>query len=261
MSGESSRRVVAGITVLGAFALMMFLILVVFGFGVALFEVLGLMPIGWIWYLARVLPQIELNWEMIACGLAGLVLGTLMLDRLFKWVWRQGKSESPWRPAWTVCLVTLTLLLFANAMALTGIFHHAGALLRELGTSVHRHAAENEAHGHGRVLYVSLLNYTGDHGGRFPDTLDEIIPDYLDTTRPFLYRPAGAGDERRRFTYIPGHSTQSSASAIILYTPTPPYWRHVVVYLDGRAESITAKQLEADLQLTERVLLGNQPNE
>jgi hypothetical protein len=157
--------------------------------------------------------------------------------------------------------VALTLLLFANATALTGIFHQVGWLFGKHTTLVYdsSRATDNAAGQTARGIYLGVLNYAGDHDGRFPESLDQLVPDYLDNSKPFEYRVLGLdGGEsgRRRFVYVPGLPNTSDASAIVIYTPVPAYRNHMAVYADGSVRTVTAEKLEADLWRTERIILA-----
>jgi hypothetical protein len=227
-------------------------------------QVLFVLAFGWPAYLGRVLPRITLNWEMIACGVAALVLGTWMLDRFLRWAWRSwrpAESTVTWKPASTIGGVALVLLLFANATALTGIFHQVGWLFGKHTPLFYdsSSAIESAASQQARGLWLGLVNYANDHDGKFPDELSQLIPEYFDQPTIFQYRvdrsQLGSPHETRRFAYVRGLTDKSSPTAIVLYTPVPVRRNAIVVQIDGSSRRIPVEELDAELWETEKALL------
>lgn len=98
-----------------------------------LIEVPILLVIGWVHFLAGVLPEVTFRWGYIAETLGVVVVlgvGThLFLGRL----WRQLRAEEaqarPWPVRWSVSLVALGVLLFSATMATVGIGHQVGWMM------------------------------------------------------------------------------------------------------------------------------------
>jgi len=123
------------------------LLLSCLGFGVPIDILLALVA-GWAFYLARVLPQLHVNWSGIATAvicLAGFALG---LHAFLDWCcrpWLNRPEVKPgdlhadvgsvlprrWPRRWTAAIVLLILVSFAKGMAATGIAHQAGWLITE----------------------------------------------------------------------------------------------------------------------------------
>ena len=85
---------------------------------------------GWISYLANVLPKVTVNWGGV--GLLGVCLGLAAAvgHGFCRWLWRGTGHEEPWRPRWTLAGLGGVVLMFAAGMAVTGVAHQTGWLLR-----------------------------------------------------------------------------------------------------------------------------------
>lgn len=89
---------------------------------------------GWIAFLARVVPQITINWSgigmVVVCS--ALVIGGM--HWLGQWLYahwvRQGSPDADvrWRWTWTASLYGGLWLLFLAAMGVTGVVHQVGWL-------------------------------------------------------------------------------------------------------------------------------------
>ena len=117
------------------------------GFGIALllivviFLVLLLVPgivligvrliVGWVLFLARVLPQIQWNWELMMGGVLALMLASVLLHRFLLWFVSAGASKRDWNVRSTVAIVVGILVLFVAATGMTGMVHQFAWLMRE----------------------------------------------------------------------------------------------------------------------------------
>ena len=88
-------------------------------------------------------------------------------------------------------------------------------------------------------IFPALKMYAGDHGGRYPITLQELEPDYLANFETIRYRAPEAG-RRYDWFYIQGLREDSPAHWIVLASPTdqtgtdPAHRGRIAVYNDGR---------------------------
>jgi Tfp pilus assembly major pilin PilA len=91
-----------------------------------------------------------------------------------------------------------------------------------------------------RQVMLASKMYAIDHAGKFPGSLDQLLPDYLDDPR-VLHTPLkpGGGDP---FIYFPGHTEKSSPDAIVLASPVVQSGRRSVATADGAA--LVLKELE-----------------
>jgi hypothetical protein len=116
---------------------MVWTVVVVFVFFIAMmggsfgyFEMGGYLVLGWMGFLQRTLPRIELNWDLIGMGMICLG-GILIISQYFlRWVTasiavRRGtNSHWPWR--WTWCGAGAIGVLFLVGMAVGGAVHQIG---------------------------------------------------------------------------------------------------------------------------------------
>ena len=86
---------------------------------------------GWAAYLNRVLPEAAVRWDGAVIFLAGLVILTLLLHRLFTWLRREMTEGAVWRWRSTGLVVGMILLMFIAGIAMVGITHQAAWLAAE----------------------------------------------------------------------------------------------------------------------------------
>jgi hypothetical protein len=82
---------------------------------------------GWIGFLARVLPELSVNWSVAAIALTAVGLFSLGVH----WVGRTSYRNPAigWRWRWSLSVVLLVFVLFAAGIGLVGIVHQTGWLL------------------------------------------------------------------------------------------------------------------------------------
>ena len=89
----------------------------------ALIQIPYFLIIGWIHYLARVLPMVHVNYGMIFTGMAAYALAVLVSHMVFRCLWHQGSRDRPWRWGWTMCICLLVPVLFGITIAAGGMVH------------------------------------------------------------------------------------------------------------------------------------------
>jgi hypothetical protein len=93
------------------------LFLVLFVLGVGLLEVPFHLLLGWVPYLANVVPQTQVNVELLLCSLGALLLGMAGMQWLMSrlcvpkhWLWR-----------WTLVWCAMLIVMFCTSIAAVGI--------------------------------------------------------------------------------------------------------------------------------------------
>jgi len=99
-------------------------------------EVLFHLAVGWIIYLARVIPQISVNWSGVFTAIICLIALTLGLHRFLQWFYieksKQGEgtqAERVWPVRWTAAFLSVVVLMFVAGIAVVGISHQTAWLL------------------------------------------------------------------------------------------------------------------------------------
>jgi len=91
-----------------------------------------ILVLGWMSFLARVVPQVQWRWDLIAATLAVACLLGVGSHLFLRGLWRRFHAETPearpWPVRWSVSLLTLLVLLFLATMATVGAAHHVGWL-------------------------------------------------------------------------------------------------------------------------------------
>lgn len=134
---------------------------------------LFLFALGWIHFLLRVFPEITWNLSMIASSLAVLAVAIGGLHAIAR------HFRKDWRVRGTLACTGVIGVLFAAAIAVSGVFHQAvwlakGDILGRRGPDSGSYENLGKAH----QLMAGLTAYEVDHE-RFPDSIYELYPDYL----------------------------------------------------------------------------------
>ena len=77
--------------------------------------------------------------------------------------------------------------------------------------------------------------YAQDHGGRYPEKLQDLVPEYLSELR--LYQDK-TGKLLSDWTYFPGYTEASPAKTILIVSPEPIGKYRVVTFQGGSSQAI-----------------------
>ena len=175
---------------------------------------------GWVWYLARVVP----NWNpdpVTVATAVGCLVGLVVGGHLFlRWLYSATSDEPrewPWR--WTLKGVALVVVMFVAGIAVTGLIHQATWLARspeplaknryEYANSASRYNLKQLAYGagtHADVYDGPLPRSTFDPHGRpmhswqtaiLPFIEQDNVFKQIDRAKPWSH-PANAGAMRAR---------------------------------------------------------------
>lgn len=213
----------------------------------------GWLLFGWIFYLGKVLPHMAFNVGFAIDAVVALALALFGLHRVLCWWHGQvGRKETPWRLGWTAKITAMVLLLFGTAIAAVGIVHEVGWFFREKKLI--------EMRGMGKMtqelsslkqIGAGVKLYSIDHGDRFPQELNELVPDYLPEHR-YLFTRARDGEAPQPMLYFPGYTTNDDPKIIILASPRPfegsSDRKRAVVHLDISAVIIKESEFQELMQ-------------
>jgi hypothetical protein len=156
-----NRKVLTGVAV----AVLLLFILACLGMA-APGDALVSLAVGWVFYLIRVLPQVQVSWPGVltaAACLAGLAFG---LHRLL------GSLFPPWPARRTAVLLGLVVLMFVAGITGVGIAHQTAWLLTSpepfLHSSMRDAVARIQLQNNLKQVTLAMHNYAGDNGGRLP---------------------------------------------------------------------------------------------
>ena len=94
--------------------------------------------LGWIWYLARTYPEVQVAPAGVATAIVCLILFVLGSHLLLGWlygaVYRAVDTKSApggerWKWRWTCSLTAVIVLMFVSGMSVVGMTHQLGWLL------------------------------------------------------------------------------------------------------------------------------------
>ena len=141
--------------------------------------------------------------------------------------------------------------LGGKGMAITGIVASFFWLLVSLGLVVVAFPTFNNVRESGyqarnksyaQQIILGCRVYASDNQGNFPDSLDDLYPDYINSKDIFLHKDINSNSER--FVYYPGAAT-GQQRRIVVASPTPIKGELVVGYSDGVIEAIPENEFTA----------------
>lgn len=208
-------------------------------------QFVGVMLFGWIAYLGRVLPQITFNREIALDAAVALVLAVFGLHRMFSWWTTQRREGAKWRFRWTLQIAAMVLLLFATSIAAVGIVHQVAWLCRE-PKLIEMKGLGKQTRELLKIKHVAyaLRSFAEVHGGVFPKSLDDLLPDFLDTNN-FFFTSIAAGEPPERITYHSGYTLYGDPDTILLESSSPsatPQGRYRIVARLDTATVILAEE-------------------
>lgn len=173
-------------------------------------EIAASLAFGWIAFLARVGPHLDVRWDGVAVLGLGLVAITLISHYLLRWFAREsgrsGEAVPPaWRIRWTVVLVSFVIVMFAAGISITGAAHQLVWLLRSdeplFGKDLPRSQRGTSAE-RLRFMRFAVENYS-DTYGTLPTQRGENAArpkqSWVTQTLPFLGYSIETIDERREW--------------------------------------------------------------
>ena len=142
-------------------------------------HVIGMLIVGWVIYVVKTLPSVRVYWPAIITACACLA-GVLILGHLFaRWLYNQTTGGRRWRIRWTLAITTVVVLLFACGIAAVGITHQTAWLARSdkpmFGYRGRETANRVKCGSRLRQLGQVILMHAQENGGRFPDTLEQLV--------------------------------------------------------------------------------------
>ena len=95
----------------------------------------------------------------------------------------------------------------------------------------------------------ALHSYAFDHDRRFPASLADLIPDYIEeSVDKKLLSMECADGSRKPWHYVEGLTTESEAGKVILYSPEPIEGKWIVGFVDGSGQIMEEEKFRALLK-------------
>jgi hypothetical protein len=122
---------------------------------------IGHLLIGWVSFIGKVVPRIEVNWSGVALLVLCLALTAGVGHSFCRWLWRGTGHEQPWKPRWTFSGIGVVVLMFSGGMAFTGIAHQTAWLMNgpPLYESSSRAAMERNASTSLRTIWSAQMEF------------------------------------------------------------------------------------------------------
>ena len=225
-----------------------------------------LIAAGWIYFLIRVIPELEWNLSMIASSLIVLTIAVIGFHAIAR------RLRDGWQFRWTAACTGLGGALFAAAIAVTGIFHQ-GVWLAKGDIFSYRggisSVVSNMSNARQLVLALNTFETESDH---YPESIYELYPDYIDIDPgedEYFWSFVDDQKKPHEWLYFPevqnlltGQSTAvESARRVILASPVDINGRYVVAFFDGHVAAVKREQYLKLLATRQEELLRDDKNE
>lgn len=210
--------------------------------GAGLLEVPLRLLIGWAPYLAQVVPQTQVNVELLLCSLGALLLGMVGMQCLMSQL--RAPNGWPWR--WTLIWCGILIVMFSTSIAAVGIVHQVGWLFRLpnwitwSGMSVQVKSLNNA-----KQVLLAARQYARDHEGRFPDTYADMMPEIVSDSHVF-WATMDLGMPSEPLVYAgAGMRDSDDGSLPVVWSSRPSTsGRRVIARLDGSAEVVREEKFQ-----------------
>ncbi len=125
-----------------------------------------------------------------------------------------------------------------------------GAITVPVFSSIQRKAKQNQELQMLRQCSLALRVWAADNGGKYPDRVDgpQLI-ELVGTEKIFRYPHPETGEVRRPL-YVAGLTDSTAAKYVLLASPWVQAGKRAVVYCDGSAGFVDARQFERELAVT-----------
>jgi prepilin-type processing-associated H-X9-DG protein len=144
-------------------------------------DLLGLLLIGWARFVARIIPQVQIRWDMVGSSLVYVVLLVGGSHFFLGWLYREMKHEGRWKFNWTLSGFAVVVLMFAAGTAAIGVIHQVTWLARSpVPIFQHERANRVKCLMNLRQIGQGLLLYANDNHGKYPDDLSILVLNDLD---------------------------------------------------------------------------------
>ncbi len=205
---------------------------------------------GWLNYLKNTLPQVRFNPEIALHAALAFVLSIYGLHRILGWWTKRQQLSTPWRLDWTLKIAIMALLLFAVSISATGIIHQIGWLVRTKPLIENRSGSKStRALSNVKQVDLALRLYRDDHKGKNPKSLDDLVPDYLDSNRLLFSGAFEADEPPQRMLYFASSVDETSYTSEFIILASPPLsGKRAILDSDGYGEIVTESKFQTQIQ-------------
>ena len=168
------RRGFTLIELLVVIAIIVILVHLLIGGADWLFQLIGHITLGWVWFLGRVIPAIHPSPSEVVSAAVALAIVVIGVHAFCRWLYRatvpETSKEWPWRR--TLRVVGLIVLMFAAGTVAVGIAHQTAWLITSpeplLNRSGHRLGGRMASANHLKQIAIALHSHADTHGNLLP---------------------------------------------------------------------------------------------
>lgn len=157
-------------------------------------DIVAVLAFGWIPFLRRVIPQLQVRWDLVISTAVYAIALTVGGHFFLRWLYREmcgnsqsGDAPTKWKWRWTLGGLLLVLQMFAAGIASVGIAHQTTWLVRS-PQSLYRRNGWRELQircaMNLRQIGMALQLYATFHDGHYPDDLAVLYLSNADDLDP-----------------------------------------------------------------------------
>ena len=178
--------------------------------------------VGWFLFIWRELPLVQVNPSLAFSLLMSLGVAMWLLHRAVSGLCLRSGAKPKWAIRHTLAVTTLILVLFGAAIVGTGVGHQVALLKRDPMTS---DSVEDGRRFSTAVNLCTLLSvWAEDHDGRYPLSLQQLVPSLMDeedAIKSFSWS-AALGGEAEPLVYLGGFLTTGDPDNLpLIVSPRP----------------------------------------
>lgn len=142
---------------------------------------------GWIGFLQRVVPQVQVRWDIVASSAICAVLLVIGSHLFLRWLYREADDDGApntvrrWRRRWTLSGASLILLMFSAGIGAVGIVHQTAWMAKSPVPLVRyrfgEHLNRPRCALHLRQIGYTIQEYASDNAGHYPDDWGVLLLD------------------------------------------------------------------------------------
>jgi len=146
---------------------------------VVFIETVICLAFGWIGFLERVVPQVQVRWDIVTSSALCTMVLVVSAHLFLRWLYREiGGSDGSsaarrWHKRWTLSGAVAVLLMFSAGIGMIGVIHQTAWLARSPVPLIRARFGEhlNRPRCAMRLKQIgyAIQQYASDNGGHYPE--------------------------------------------------------------------------------------------
>lgn len=209
------------------------------------FEVPIRLVLGWLIFLSKTVPQVQLNAGAIASAVVCLAAAMWGLHCFAGWITKLRASPMVWKGRLTLAVTALGLLLFSSAIAGIGIVHQLGWLRQVKWVNDWNWLAQHRMVLPAQKLAMGVKSWADENGGAFPPNLNTVMKTFEKEVPLEVLAPHRGGETPEPWIYLGGGLTSDAPGWLpVVVAPRATGKKKTRLVIDKNVESWWLTELQ-----------------